>query len=436
MVWGLVSALFPVLRVWGELLSLQLAWLDFCRSSPSPTCFCIFLSSSNLFLILNPFGPVKPFLGFIQAALVPSLQAVTKSLGKTFIQAVSASQVSCPFSSPAWNPISQRRGSSGKLFFLKTKPDVAFFLQFWPGSVPTGLVALGCKWILPRRMTFILMHYGQQQMKMISKRAGRNCNNLGIGGRSTKKYWANISSYGSSGLFVKICRIQYITSCEVGRRDHLFSFVRKHLHTLRLDWLTFPDPKINQQEKIEGCSYARSLEITASDPNILQPIFEAFSLLMVCALASAQRRWKGCSPAAQPVPFVLSPPFPPLCAVTRLTASREAWVITIWQHSKNRPPEHGKKIKILQSRLESWEMTKSFCTFQGKKKKIFHFSTKSQALTALWGLLQVLVLLQLCLPVILTNTFKLIPTLPTQKAELLETGVRECVINSAIIKKK
>lgn len=71
-----------------------------------------------------------------------------------------------------------------------------------------------------------------------------------------------------------------------------------------------------------------------------------------------------------------------------------------------------------------------------KKHKIFHFSTKSQALTALWGLLQVLVLLQLCLPVILTNTFKLIPTLPTQKAELLETGVRECVINSAIIKKK
>lgn len=182
-----------------------------------------------------------------------------------------------------------------------------------------------------------------------------------------KKYWANISSCSSSGLFVKICLTQYITSCEVGRRDHLFSFVRKHLHTLRLDWLTFPGPQINQQEKIEGCSYARSSEIPVSDPKILQPTFEAFSLLMVCALASARGGWKGCSPAAQPVLFVLSPPFPPLGTVTRLTASRKAWVITIWQHSKHRPPEHGDKIKILQSCLESWEMTKSFCTFEGKK---------------------------------------------------------------------
>lgn len=214
-------------------------------------------------------------------------------------------------------------------------------------------------------------------MKTISKRAGRNFNNLGIGGRNTKKYWANISSCGSSGLFVKICLTQYITSCEVGRRDHLFSFVRKHLHTLRLDWLTFPGPQINQQEKIEGCSYARSSEITVSDPKILQPTFEAFSLLMVCALASARGGWKGCSPAAQPVLFVLSPLFPPLGIVTRLTASREAWVITIWQHSKHRPPEHGEKIKILQSCLESWEITKSFCTFEGKKKhKIFHFFYK------------------------------------------------------------
>lgn len=133
-------------------------------------------------------------------------------------------------------------------------------------------------------------------MKTISKRAGRNFNNLGIGGRNTKKYWANISSCGSSGLFVKICLTQYITSCEVGRRNHLFSFVRKHLHTLRLDWLTFPGPQINQQEKIEGCSYARSSEITVSDPKILQPTFEAFSLLMVCALASARRGVKGMLP--------------------------------------------------------------------------------------------------------------------------------------------
>lgn len=64
------------------------------------------------------------------------------------------------------------------------------------------------------------------------------------------------------------------------------------------------------------------------------------------------------------------------------------------------------------------------------EKKALHVSTVSQALTAFWGLLQVLVLLQLCLSVLLTNTSKLIPTLLTEKAELLETGGKGSGINS------
>lgn len=84
-------------------------------------------------------------------------------------------------------------------------------------------------------------------------------------------------------------------------------------------------------------------------------------------------------------------------------------------------------------------MTKRFCAFGKRKnrKESLCFSTKSQALTALGGLLQVPVLLQLCLPRLLTNTFKLIPTLPTQKdPELLEKGLKESVTDSAIKKEK
>lgn len=136
------------------------------------------------------------------------------------------------------------------------------------------------------------------------------------------------------------------------------------------------------------------LQITLSNSNTLNATFEAFSLLVVYALASATGGWKGAAPwIHNHRDSEISPSFPQICSVRRLTESREAWVITIWQHSKNRPPQH-RKIKISKSCLKSWRMTKSFCTFSGKKKKviknIFHFSTKSQALTALWGILQVL----------------------------------------------
>lgn len=161
------------------------------------------------------------------------------------------------------------------------------------------------------------------------------------------------------------------------------------------------------------------LQTTRSSSNILNPTFEAFTLLLVYVLAGAAGGWKGATPCIQSLQlsdFTSLPTKPQRNNTDNKQASLGHHHMAAQQEQTTTMWDTG----ILKGCLKSWELTKSFCTFGKRKwkKKPSHVSTVSQALTAFWGLLQVLVLLQLCLSVLLTNTSKWIPTLPAEKAEL------------------
>lgn len=103
--------------------------------------------------------------------------------------------------------------------------------------------------------------------------------------------------------------------------------------------------------------------------NILNATSEAFSLLMVCALARAPGGWKGATPRVESLQFRDFTSFP----ADLQRNQRDSKQGSLGHHHMAAQQEQTTrkwKIKIfLKSCLESWEMTKSFCTFgKGEKK--------------------------------------------------------------------